>query len=163
MHPQRRYRGHRLRIGRCSEPGRAYLITTVTRDRQPVLRDWHAARACARVLHDAPGDTPISPLAWVIMPDHVHWLFVLEAGALSSTVRRFKSRSAHAVNGALGRSGRVWQAGYHDRAVRREEDLRELGRYVVANPLRAGLCRHVCEYPFWDAVWLDGAAEADIV
>jgi REP element-mobilizing transposase RayT len=149
-------------MGRFSEPGRPYLITTVTRDRWPLLGDWLAGRACARVLHEAPADTPVSPLAWVIMPDHVHWLFVLEAGSLSAAVRRFKSRSARAVNDAAGRSGPLWQAGYHDRAVRREEDLRALARYVIANPLRAGLCRHVCEYPFWDAIWLDGSGDADI-
>jgi len=148
------YSTHRLRRGRCSVPGHAYLVTTVTHDRRPVLAEWPAACACARVLHHAAAESPISPLAWVIMPDHVHWLFVLEGESLARVLQRFKSRSARSVNAAVGRSGRVWQAGYHDRAVRCEEDLRELARYVVANPLRAGLCGRVGDYPFWDAAWL---------
>lgn len=154
-HP--RYRTHRLRLGRHSEPGLVYLVTAVTHNRMPILGNWPGARACARILHQAAADTPVSTLAWVIMPDHVHWLFVLEDGALATVLRRFKSRSARAVNAAVNRSGRLWQAGYHDRAVRREEDLRRLARYVIANPLRAGMCRHACDYPFWDAVWLDAS------
>ena len=65
-----------------------------------------------------------------------------------------KSRSASAVNLALGRQGALSQKGYHDHGVRREEDLRVLARYVVANPVRAGLVGRVGNYPLWDAVWL---------
>jgi putative transposase len=49
---------------------------------------------------------------------------------------------------------RLWQKGYHDRAIRREEDLLAVARYIVANPLRAGLVKRVGDYPLWDAVWL---------
>jgi len=48
----------------------------------------------------------------------------------------------------------VWQRGFHDHAVRREENLRALARYIIANPLRAGLTRSPAEYSFWDCVWL---------
>jgi REP element-mobilizing transposase RayT len=48
----------------------------------------------------------------------------------------------------------VWQPGYHDHAVRQDEDLRAMARYVVANPVRAGLVKDIGDYPHWDAVWL---------
>jgi hypothetical protein len=48
----------------------------------------------------------------------------------------------------------VWQRGYHDHAVRREEDIKSLARYVIANPVRAGLTHSVGSYPHWDAAWL---------
>lgn len=146
--------GHQLRRGRYSEPGRPYLVTTVVRGRRPLFRDWHAAAACARSLHAAPTESAITPLAWVVMPDHVHWLFALEDGLLDRVMRRFKSRSARAVNAATGTRGAIWQRGYHDHAVRREEELRALARYVVANPVRAGLASRAVDYPFWDAAWL---------
>jgi REP element-mobilizing transposase RayT len=47
-----------------------------------------------------------------------------------------------------------WQEGFHDHALRREEDLRDIARYIVLNPVRAGLVRNIREYPLWDAVWL---------
>ena len=49
---------------------------------------------------------------------------------------------------------RLWQTGFHDHALRREEDLAATARYLIANPLRAGLVQRVGDYPFWDAVWV---------
>ena len=83
------------------------------------------------------------------MPDHLHWLMSLgDAAALSLVVRAVKSLSTREI----GRP--VWQRGFHDRALRREADLRQAARYIVANPLHAGIVSRVGEYPHWDAVWL---------
>jgi len=144
------HRSHLLRKGRFSEPGRAYLVTAVTHGRERLFAGWRVGRVVARELAAAPAET----LAWVLMPDHLHWLLVLGEAALGSVVGALKSRSALAVNGRLGRQGPVWQKGYHDHAVRGEEDPRALARYVVANPVRAGLVERVGDYPLWDAVWL---------
>ena len=94
-------------------------------------------------------------LAWVLMPDHVHWMVQLGTKtSLSHSVNRLKSASARRLNQYLGREGSVWANAFHDRALRREDDLKAMARYVVANPLRAGLVEKVGNYPFWDAVWL---------
>ena len=94
-------------------------------------------------------------IAFVIMPDHLHWLMQLGDGAsLSRTMHALKSYSAKRIRRLTGIYGPVWHSGYHDRAVRRERDLRTLARYVVANPLRAGLVEDIGKYPHWDAVWL---------
>ena len=154
MQDRTRPRGHRLRSGRCSERGRVYMITTVTRQRRSLFADWDAGCACARTLHAVPAESPVTSLAWVVMPDHLHWLLRLEHGTLERVMQRFKSQAGRAVNAASGTRGSVWQAGYHDHAVRREEDLRHLARYVIANPVRAGLVNRVGDYPFWDAAWL---------
>lgn len=89
------------------------------------------------------------------MPDHSHWLLQLgEAVDLPQVMNVAKGRSAVAVNRLLGRAGSVWQRGYHDHALRREEDMLAIARYVIANPLRAKLVEHVGEYPLWDAAWI---------
>lgn len=145
MHTPSRPASHRLRRGRVSEPGRIYLITTVTRSRNPVFNDLYAARTVIRTLAN---QRTVSTLAFVLMPDHLHWLFALGPESLDVTVGRFKSMSARALRRP------TWQPGYHDRAVREDEDFRQLARYVVANPLRAGLADSAGSYPHWDAVWL---------
>lgn len=148
------HQGYALRSGRVSEPGRAYLLTTVTHHRQALFHDWHLARllvAEMRCLHD---QQLVHSLAWVVMPDHLHWLFQLQEMPLSKLVLQLKSRSAIAINKARAISGRVWQKGFHDHALRQDEELAATARYIVANPLRAGLARHIGDYPHWDAVWL---------
>ena len=58
-----------LRRGRYSEPGRIYLVTTVTRDRKPVFRDLWAARALIGTLSYADRENHAETLAFVVMPD----------------------------------------------------------------------------------------------
>lgn len=141
-----------LRKGRCSELNGVYLVTFVTRGRRPHFEQFDCARELIRLINT---EYRVESLAFVVMPDHVHWLVRLIAGAgLAHVVRSIKGRSAHIINRKLQRRGPLWQAGYHDHAVRYEEDLIGLARYVVANPLRAGLVKRIGDYPHWDAVWL---------
>ena len=129
-----RYRGKELRKGRHSESGRAYLLTTVTHSRRPLFRDWRIERVLVAELRDATEHQLVDTLAWVIMPDHLHWLAVLRVTTLDAFMLRVKSRSAIAVNGLLGTTGRVGQKGYHDHAIREEEDIRCVARYIVSQP-----------------------------
>ncbi len=149
------HRSHALRRGRICEPGRAYLLTTVTHNRQPIFADWQLARLLIsemRRLHDA---KLVESYAWVVMPDHLHWLVQLDHVALATLMQQLKSRSAIAINKSYPiHHGRLWQKGFHDHALRREEDLLATARYIVANPLRAGLTQRLGDYPLWDAIWL---------
>ncbi|WP_218011485.1 REP-associated tyrosine transposase [Azohydromonas lata] len=145
----------RLRIGRASLPGQAYHVISATQARRPVFAVPEVARVVIRVMRDMHDGGWLHSHAWVLMPDHLHWLFTLGVRAnLSGTVNRFKSASAHAVRGLDPRTSPVWQAGFFDHGVRQEEELRGIARYIVANPLRAGLCERVGDYPWWDVEWL---------
>ena len=145
---------HRLRNGRINEPGRIYLLTTTVHNRQPIFADWRAGRLVVNELRRAQEEGSILSLAWVVMPDHLHWLIELRNGSLETLMRRTKSRSTRKVNQACHREGRLWQPGYYDRALRREDDVKVAARYVIANPLRAKLVERIGDYPLWDAVWL---------
>ena len=149
-------RSHLLRVGRVSLPGQAYLVTTRTMAREPLLGDFAAARATVRSLRDCSGQGYALTLAFVVMPDHVHWLLQLGEHSLAMTVQRFKGRAARAINAGRGRSGTVWQTGFHDHALRREENLVRVARYLLLNPVRAGLVRHPMQWPHWfihDEAW----------
>ncbi|WP_010465693.1 REP-associated tyrosine transposase [Pseudomonas mandelii] len=145
---------HRLRTGRYSEPGQIYLLTAVVLNRQPLFHDFKSGRLVVDALKTAEQEGFATSLAWVVMPDHFHWLIELQNIQLPSLMARTKSRIAVTLNRSAGRQGPVWQHGYHDRAIRKEEDLQAVARYIVANPLRAGLVERVGDYPLWDAIWL---------
>ncbi|MFZ5513984.1 MAG: REP-associated tyrosine transposase [Pseudomonadota bacterium] len=141
--------GCHLRHGRFSEAGRIYLVTTVTAQRLRVFQDMTQARTLVQVLRSAASVGDAQTLAYVLMPDHLHWLMQLgERRSLSAVVGTIKSISARRI------AGLRWQAGFHDHALRRDEDLRAVARYVILNPVRAGLVQRVGDYPHWDAVWL---------
>jgi REP element-mobilizing transposase RayT len=141
--------GKNLRHGRHSQSGQIYLVTAVTQNRHPVFADFGSARTVIRALRAADALKRAETLAFVLMPDHLHWLLTLgEPADLPALVRSVKSVSAHALGGGL------WQRGFHDRALRREESVVEAARYIVANPVRAGLVARAGDYSHWDAVWL---------
>ena len=101
-------------------------------------------------LHDS---GVVQSLAWVVMPDHVHWLLELKSGSLATLMQLLKGRSAFEINKAFGSRTLQWQKGYYDHAVREERDLAGMARYVIANPIRAGLVAWEGDYPLWDSAW----------
>jgi hypothetical protein len=74
---------------------------------------------------------------------------------LSALIRDVKAHSSRRVREACpARAGAVWADGFHDRALRWEEQLVDVARYIVLNPVRAGLVARVGDYSYWDAIWI---------
>lgn len=153
---------HLLRQGRCSLAGYVYLLTACTRDRLPLFADLYLARVVVSTFQEAQAEGLVKSIAYVVMPDHFHWLVRLGAASdLSGLMHCVKGRSSIQINRLTDRAGPVWQDSFHDRGIRRGEDLRAAARYIVANPLRAGLVEDIGQWPHWDAVWLEGGDEGD--
>ena len=149
-------RGHReLRRGRASLPHHVYHVTSSTIGRRRRFRDFDAACAASRCFERPAVLGDARMLAWVLMPDHAHWLLQLGSEvSLDAVVQRLKAASSRAANRATNRRGSLWAPAYFERALRVEDDIAGVARYIVANPLRAGLVTSVRSYPFWNAIWL---------
>lgn len=144
-----------LRRGRRSLAGHAYLVTFTTARRRALFADWRLGALAAATLADPAQWQASRLLAWVLMPDHWHGLFVLGAGdTLPRRIGWLKAESARRLGIAFPDAGPIWARAYHDRAVRADEDLRHVARYVICNPMRARLVQQVGDFPFWDAAWL---------
>ncbi len=90
------------------------------------------------------------PLIFLLMPDHIHALLAFPLGESMSSVigdwKRFHARQ----------NGIVWQEGYFDHRLRddeRREQLESKVTYIRRNPVAAGLCERVEDWPW---VCLDG-------
>lgn len=149
------YHGNNLRRNRYSATGHYYLLTAVTKNRRPLFRDFRSARICINGLRRQHEKKVVNSLAFVIMPDHFHWLVELRQGNLATLMQMVRGRVSRQINLYLHTSGAIWQPGYHDHALRQDEDLRQAARYLAANPLRAGLVNELYQYPHWDAIWLE--------
>jgi len=78
------------------------------------------------------------------MPDHVHLICTPLADSdgpysIPEIMHAIKSESAHRINEALGRKGRVWQDESFDHVLRSDESLAQKIAYMLENPVRAGL------------------------
>jgi len=134
-----------------------YLVTFTTFHRRPLFADFDRGCRMAKALHDVARTDAMRILAWVLMPDHWHGLVELgDWEKLGDRIGRLKGVSAFRLHRSEPAVGRIWADGFHDHALRADEELVECARYIVLNPVRAGLVERVGDYSFWDAVWLDG-------
>ena len=93
-------------------------------------------------------------LAYCVMPDHLHAL--VQAGSASADFDAVMTRFKHATECAYRPQacGPLWQCGYHERMLRDEDASDAAARYILENPVRAGLTTHVGDYSFaWSDVY----------
>lgn len=100
--------------------------------------------------------------AFCIMPNHVHLVctplpvVVEQVGRfgkspyypLAQILHSLKRYTAREANRLLGRTGPFWQHESYDHAVRDAAELERIIRYVVNNPVAAGLVKEANEWPW---------------
>jgi len=126
----------------------AYSLTICTQDRHSAFGDAILAKSvCTQFLHIGV-DYGFEIIVHCVMPDHAHALVqgLREDSCFVKFVSMFKQRSAYAYRSANGH--RLWQEGFFDHVLRDDESLLGVAAYIVNNPIRAGLCRTLAEYPF---------------
>ena len=149
----------KLRIGRVSLHDQLYMVTTTVHRRERLFLPLERGALMARLIGDPSSWNDCDLQAWVIMPDHVHVLLKLASGDLSNAVGSFKGRSSLLFNRTVNRRGALWQPGFHDYAVRKDQLVTGIIKYMAANPLRAGLVGALADWPLMGGAlleqWLD--------
>ncbi|HEY0521753.1 MAG TPA: transposase [Stellaceae bacterium] len=148
MHTQRRLR---LKEYDYSAPG-AYFVTVCVTGRRCLLGTVVDGRMVVndigimveRQWLDLPARFPALSLdAYVVMPNHLHGIVVIELGgpSLVSAVGAFKSLSSRLFQIASDQKHPLWQRSFHDHALRNEQALAALREYIVNNPAKWHLDR----------------------
>jgi len=100
--------------------------------------------------------------AYCLMSNHYHLLIETPDANLSKGMRQLNGVYTQTHNRTHGRSGHVFQGRYKAILVQKENYLLELSRYIVLNPVRAGMVRSAKEWP-WSSYRPSGRAQALIV
>lgn len=142
---ERRKTGN-LRKGRVSIPGARYFITLNVHQRKRVLCSKPVFKDAKEFLNMAHKKDLAHFLGFILMPDHVHWLFRL--GASTSVEQTLRMLKFH-LGSRLRASGYRWQSNFFEHRLRESEDAETYGRYIFLNPYRAGLIGRNEIWPFW--------------
>jgi len=142
-----------LRKGRVSIPRQLYLITTATHKREALFNNKQVTDIVADALRWLHEHRRIDLVAYIIMPDHLHFIAGLLSGTLSDVMHSLKSFTAKNINKILNKEGAVWQGQYHDHAIGKEESLEDVVYYCLHNPVRKGLVDDYRKYPYWYYKW----------
>ena len=124
-----------------------YFLTICTHGRQRAFADQTFALDAIHQLFRSAATLHFEIIAYCLMPDHVHILIraVRDDANMKSFVQSwntttgFRWRRTH--------EGPLWQTGYYDHVLRAEETHLAVARYVLMNPVRAGLAASPEEYP----------------
>jgi putative transposase len=125
----------------------AYFVTTVTINRVKAFdsNDFGPFVAAALIAIAAKFRFEVS--AYVVMPDHVHFLVTaVETGAdFQRMVKDWKQKTGYEWSRRHGR--KLWQKGYVERVLRDNDNPLSVCSYIIHNPVRAKLAAHPSEYP----------------
>jgi REP-associated tyrosine transposase len=104
-----------------------------------LLKRGDCAKIVAGALQYFEGDR-IAMISFVVMPNHVHALFVQNPEwTLERLIKGWKRFTSREINRHLEQSGSLWQRDYFDRLVRDEKHFANCVRYIRRNPERARL------------------------
>ncbi|WP_338410929.1 transposase [Pseudoalteromonas nigrifaciens] len=143
-----------LRKGRVSLANHYYNVTLVTYGRKCLFTDLYLNRLLINEMRALEEQGESKTIAFVFMPDHIHWLFQLKTSStLSCLIRTFKGRCAKQAREQF-LIPKLWQPDFYDHLIRDKSDLTNCARYIVANPLRASLVKSVAFYPHWDCIYI---------
>ena len=114
------------------------------------LRDPRVADVVAEALHHRDGKKYRLD-AYSIMPNHVHSVFAPLAyndvpQSLSSIMHSLKRTTARRANLILNRSGAFWEHESFDHYIRNRAEWKRIVKYVLENPVKAGLVKHWKEW-----------------
>ena len=98
--------------------------------------------------------------AWCQMSNHYHIVVETVEGNLSQGMRQLNGVYTQHINSAYQRVGHVFQGRYKSILVEKESYLLELARYVVLNPVRAGIVDDPQQWPWSSYAAMTGEKQA---
>jgi REP element-mobilizing transposase RayT len=113
-----------------------------------IFRDAENYRYFLRQLGKYLVPDQVEIVAYCLMPDHYHLLVCPRVDTLSKLMQPFLLAYTHAFNKRYGRMGALFQGRFKARYVGKNEYLLHLSRYILLNPVRAGLVKQAEDWEF---------------
>ena len=144
MHPYTPYCGSFSYRGRYT-----YLLTWVTHERASHFVDAAVVQLALDNILRAAREKQFELMVHMFMPDHLHLIAagLSDDAELKPFVKLAKQYSGYYYAQA-GHRSKLWQHGGNDHIIRDDVDLMDRMRYVVNNPVVAGLVEKPEDYPF---------------
>jgi len=137
------------RIPRGQQPGFVYHVINRGNGRATIFHKAQDYHAFLSILALAKARHPVKIFAFSLMPNHFH--FVIESShhqSLSQFMQWLLTSHVRRYHRHYGSSGHVWQGRFKSFPVQHDEHLLMVLRYVLQNPVRAGLTASVNDWPW---------------
>lgn len=133
---------------RIEFPDALYHVTARGDRREAIFDDDQDRRSFLSTLEQVVNRFNWVCHAWCLMDNHYHLLIQTPDGNLSNGMRQLNGVYTQASNRRHGRVGHLFQGRFKAILVDSEAYLLELTRYVVLNPVRAGMVNNPADWPW---------------
>jgi putative transposase len=135
------------RIPRGQLIGHAFHLLNRGNCRATVFRNDGDYSAFIRLLAMAKHRTHMRIAAFCVMPNHFHLVVEPDnSSSLSSFMQWWLTSHVRRYHRTHGTSGHVWQGRFKSFPIQKDEHFLTAIRYVLQNPVRAGLARRACDW-----------------
>ena len=126
----------------------AYSITVDCCQNQNIFIKESMVSVCLKHLGLVMDEYHLSVYVYCFMPSHLHVLLIgkSDMADLRKAVKMFKQKTGYYFKREYRRS--LWQKSFYDHVLRKDEDIEKVVRYILENPVRAGLVENFWEYKF---------------
>ncbi|MGE5834405.1 MAG: REP-associated tyrosine transposase [Acidobacteriota bacterium] len=132
-----------------------YFVTCCAAERRRVFVEGDFVQVLVQQILHAASEHGFAVLAYVFMPNHLHLL--VEGQTADADFRAFMRflRRRTALEYRRLTLLELWQNGYYERVLRRDEATPAIISYILGNPVRAGLVENATDYRFGWTIDLD--------
>ena len=117
-------------------------------NRQQIFFDKEDYRVFENILRHYKSICDYRLYAYCIMGNHIHLLIQTGSVPLEKIFKHIGSAFVYWYNCKYERVGHLFQDRYRSEAVLNEQYYLTVLRYILRNPVKAGICRHPAEYPY---------------
>lgn len=143
-------------------PGGTYFFTVVTHERLLLFRSPRARNDLRSAIADVRVRWPFRLFAMVLLPDHLHAIWMLPRGDARYSLRwqeikegfrrMFELSEASEGRRSMSRRRRqergYWQRRFWEHTIESEDDLKACVDCIHFNPVKHGLVERVADYPW---------------
>ena len=133
---------------RLQFPGAVYHVMSRGNRKSPIFTTDDDCRSFMNILGETAQTYHVRVFASCLMRTHYHVVLDTPRGNLSAMMRQLNGVYAQEWNRRYGLTGHTFEARFHSIVVQRERYLRRVARYVVRNPVTAGLCADAASWPW---------------
>jgi len=147
-----------------SKPGWAYSISVIADFKRQYFLRHELNVEIIECLKNQRNKLGCKVFVYCLMPDHLHFLcsvgacpckdyahkglhYIDTVPSIIDFINQFKGKST-TIAWKYGIKGNLWQKRWYDHILRKDEDVRNIGEYILQNPVRRGLVEHAYEYPY---------------
>jgi REP element-mobilizing transposase RayT len=128
--------------------GAVHHVTARGNERRPIVIDDDDRIRFVSRLGETVESNNVVLHAYCLMNNHFHLLLETPEGNLSRAMHALNGRHAQDINRRHRRVGHLFQGRFASRLIQKERYLLAVCRYVLLNPVRAGIVRKAAEWPW---------------